>query len=146
VGDIITREGVHFIDITQSKTSNGERIVPLHPFVLDQLDLTRPPEAPLVPVGGDEIFSTANKTLGQKLGLTEDQLDAEHITFYSGRHFYKTMLNAEGLGEVEEYFMGHRTAKDPSRVYNHRDKQGQKKLAEKAVEVLAILDKRLFNS
>jgi integrase len=146
VSDVFERDGVHFISIVKSKTANGERIVPLHPFVLAQLGLPRPPEEPLVPLKGNKIFTSANKTLGAKLGLSEDRLAEERVTFYSGRHFYKTMLNSEDLGDVEEYFMGHRTAGDVSKTYNHRDKQGQRKLTEKALEVLAILDKRLFAS
>jgi integrase len=146
VGDVIERNGVSFISITKSKTASGSRLAPLHPFVLSKLDLSRPPEAPLIPLPRhcDALFSGANRTLGQKLGFTAEQLRAERVTFYSGRHFYKTMLNAEGLGDAEEYFMGHRVSGDVAKLYNHRDRQGQKKLAEKALEAIAIMDRRLF--
>jgi hypothetical protein len=53
-------------------------------------------------------------------------------------------MNAEELGDVEEYFMGHKVSRDVAKRYNHRDKQGQEKILEKAREVFAILDKRLF--
>jgi hypothetical protein len=40
--------------------------------------------------------------------------------------------------------MGHKVTKDVSKRYNHRDKQGQKRLLAKAREVFKILDKTLF--
>jgi integrase len=146
VGDVFLRDGLRFLSIKKSKTKNGARVVPLHPFVCSKLDLDRPPEAPLAPIpsnpGGH--FISANRTLGYKLGMTPEQLEAEHITFYSGRHFYKTMLNDGGLGDAEEYFMGHKTSSDVEQTYNHRDRQGQKKIAETAEKVFKILDNRLF--
>jgi hypothetical protein len=54
------------------------------------------------------------------------------------------MLDAEKLGDVEEYFMGHKTGGDVAKRYNHKDKQGEKKLLEKAGKVFKILDKYLF--
>jgi integrase len=146
VGDVFLRDGLRFLDIKRSKTRNGERIVPLHPFVCSKLDLDRPPDAPLVPnlIDPGKRFITANRTLGYKLGMLPEQLAEEHITFYSGRHFYKTMLNDGGLGDAEEYFMGHKTSSDVSRTYNHRDRQGQKKIVEVTAKVLEILDRRLF--
>jgi hypothetical protein len=53
-------------------------------------------------------------------------------------------MNAEELGDVEEYFLGHKVSPDVAKNYNHRDKQGQKKILAKAKEVLKILDKQLF--
>jgi hypothetical protein len=53
-------------------------------------------------------------------------------------------MNAGDLGEVEEYFMGHKVSNDVSKRYNHRDKQGQGKIAQKAQAVFKILDKNLF--
>jgi hypothetical protein len=53
-------------------------------------------------------------------------------------------MSAEGLGDVEEYFMGHKVSSDVSKLYNHKDKQGKNMLAKKAREVFKILDKRLF--
>jgi hypothetical protein len=55
-------------------------------------------------------------------------------------------MNAHGLGDIEEYFMGHKSSKDVSERYNHRDKQGQKRLLTKAREMFKILDKTLFKS
>jgi integrase len=146
VGDVFLRDGLSFLDIKESKTKNGERIIPLHPFVRSKLDLDRPPEAPLVPVPTNpgQHFIAANQTLGYKLGMLPEQLAEERITFYSGRHFYKTMLNDGNLGDAEEYFMGHKTSSDVSRTYNHRDRQGQKKILEVTTKVFKILDNRLF--
>jgi integrase len=146
VGDVFLRDNAHFLDIKRSKTKNGERLVPLHPFVCSKLDLARPPDAPLIPIPSNpgKHFVDANRTLGHKLGMTPEQLEAEHITFYSGRHFYKTMLNDGGLGDAEEYFMGHKTSSDVEKTYNHRDRQGQKKIVEVTAKLFQILDSRLF--
>jgi integrase len=148
VGDVFARDGVWFLNIPKSKTKNGERVTPLHPFVLSKLDLSRPPDAPLVPLPGnpDETFASANRSLGYKLGMLPEQLEKENITFYSGRHFYKTMLNDGRLGDAEEYFMGHRASSDVSKLYNHRDRQGRKKLVEVSATVFEILDRRLFDA
>jgi hypothetical protein len=40
--------------------------------------------------------------------------------------------------------MGHKVSKDVAERYNHRDKQGQKRLLAKAREVFKILDKALL--
>jgi hypothetical protein len=42
--------------------------------------------------------------------------------------------------------MGHKVSKDVAERYNHRDRQGQKKLLAKARETLKILDKTLFKN
>jgi integrase len=80
------------------------------------------------------------------LGFDKDALDAQNITFYSGRHYWKTLVNAHDLGDIEEYFMGHKVSKSVADRYNHRDKQGQKRLLAKAREVFKILDKTLFKN
>jgi hypothetical protein len=53
-------------------------------------------------------------------------------------------MDSENLGDVEEYFMGHKVSGDVAKRYNHKDKQGKKKLLEKARRVFQILDKRIF--
>jgi hypothetical protein len=53
-------------------------------------------------------------------------------------------MNAHDLGDVEEYFMGHKVTGDVSKLYNRKDRQGQKMMVKKAKEVFAILDKTLF--
>jgi integrase len=148
VGDVFVRGNLRFLEVKTSKTENGERLVPLHPFVCSKLDLDRPPEAPLVPLPKcpTKLCARANRTLGYKLGMLPEQLAKEHITFYSGRHFYKTMLNDGGLGDAEEYFMGHKTTAGVASIYNHRDRQGQNKIAEVTEKVFKILDNRLFGA
>jgi hypothetical protein len=86
-------------------------------------------------------------TLGQRLGVGEEELAARHITFYSGRHFWKTLMNCGGLGEeAEGFFMGHKASGDVAKRYNHRDRQGKDLMARKAGKAFAILDKHLFGS
>jgi hypothetical protein len=54
-------------------------------------------------------------------------------------------MSSEGLGnDIEEYFMGHTVSSDVAKLYNHKDRQGKRKLLEKTKKVFAILDKRIF--
>jgi hypothetical protein len=55
------------------------------------------------------------------------------------------MMSAHGLGpDIEEIFMGHKVSSDVAKLYDHKDKQGQERLAKKAQETFAILAKVLF--
>jgi integrase len=154
VNDIIQIDNYHFIDIPKSKTKNGVRIVPLHDFVYAELMKYIAQEKK-----ADEDFIFKKKStkkvqgivwrnayveMGKLLGYEEKKLEAENITFYSGRHFWKTLMNSEELGDVEEVFMGHKVSSNIAERYNHRDKQGMERIIKKATEVFAILDKRIF--
>jgi integrase len=152
VNDIIELDGIHFVDIRKSKSKNGIRLVPLHGFVYKKIHQYIKQQGK---DEGDYIFSRhggpnqstlynqANALLSKKLKLPED--DLKGITFYSGRHFWKTLMNSEGLGEgIEEFFMGHKVSGDVSKNYNHKDKQGRGKLLEKTREVFAILERKLL--
>ena len=154
-GDLIELDGINFVDIKDSKTNNGIRLVPLHEFVYRKI------QRYVKQTGkkdGDYIFSDhrgpnqstlynqANTLLGKKLKLSENDLEKQKITFYSGRHFWKTLMSSEGLGDdIEEFFMGHKVSGDVSKNYNHKDKRGRGKLLEKAKEVFAILDRKLLS-
>jgi integrase len=104
--------------------------------------------------GDDYLFSSQGgpnqSTLYRKAALDmagmlkADAGERKGVTFYSGRHYWKTLMNAGGLGDVEEYFMGHKVSGDVSKRYNHLDRQGRERIVEKAREVFGILDKRLF--
>jgi integrase len=147
--DIISLEGCRFIDIKESKTDNGVRMVPLHEKVyrkLKEYGSGKDPEGPVFGKSSSVTFSKANRELARI--LKADKAAAEqNITFYSGRHFWKTLMNSEGLGEdVEEVFMGHKVSNDVAKLYNHWDKQGKKLMVKKAKQVFQILDKRLFGT
>jgi integrase len=152
VKDIIEIGGEYFIDVVKSKTGNGLRAVPLHPFVYRELRAYAEnlhPESYLFSAKGNHNQSTeykaANAALGARIGMSAGQMREQRITFYSGRHFWKTVMNAGGLGEdVEEYFMGHKVSGDVRKLYNHKDKQGKGKLLEKARDIFAVLDRELF--
>jgi excisionase family DNA binding protein len=166
IKDIFTKNKYRFIHIPKSKTRYGERIVPLHNFVYGKLkryidkNKKEPEDVLFCHADGKKLprrqYTDANITLGTFIRhdrnkeldreAVKKKLKEENITFYSGRHFWKTLMNAHGLGEVEEYFMGHKVSNDVAKRYNHRDKQGQEKIAQKAREVFKILDGRLFNS
>ena len=151
--DIILKEDVHFLNIVKSKTSSGIRIIPIHPQIKKALDEWIQEKG----LSGDDclfmrnsalrIFKTAQKAhffMAALLGKEAEDLEKENITFYSGRHFYKTMLNCHNLGDVEELFMGHKVNKNVRERYNHKDKRGEKELLKEARKVIEIIDKTLF--
>jgi integrase len=155
VSDIIKMGDCYFLNINKSKTRNGIRIVPLHNFPhkkliehIEKEDLSG--EDFLFKNGGtknisSDVYSHANARLAKELGLDEMYLEENHISFYSGRHFWKTLMNGEELGaDIEEIFMGHKVSGDVSKRYNHQDKNGKERLLRKAEKVFLILDERLF--
>ena len=148
--DIITISECYFIDIKDSKTKNGIRLVPLHDLVYTAItDFAKDidEETPVFGKVTDHFFRKAYMELGKMLNVSGDFLKEQRITFYSGRHFWKTLMNAGGLGEdAEEVFMGHKVTNDVAKLYNHRDKQGKELLVKKAQEIFGILDRNLFGS
>ena len=140
--------GETFIDIKKSKTKNGKRKVPLHPFVHEKLIEYANGRDTVFPQIGktfEKLCSAANVALGERLGHTHETLKAENIRFYSGRHFWKTLMNSENLGEnAEKLLMGHKVHGDIANTYNHLDKVGAEKLAKVAREVFGVLDRHLF--
>jgi integrase len=153
VNDIIARGDIHFLSITRSKTNAGVRVIPLHPKIrqtleewIDEKRLSGESHL-FVKHARQRIFKTARKaniTMGSLLGKTPAELKADNITFYSGRHFYKTMLNLYDLGDIEELFMGHKVNKDVSERYNHKDKRGERELLKEAEKAIEIIDRSLF--
>ena len=154
VKDIIRINQCWFINIPKSKTRYGLRIVPVHDFVYGKLvcyirKCKKSPEDLLFCQNNGKSmprqwYTDANTALGKFTGCDKTMLKKENITFYSGRHFWKTMVNAGELGDIEEYFMGHKISNDVAKRYNHRDKQGQEKIVQKARQVFRILDNMLF--
>ena len=147
--DIKEINGCRFIEIIESKTLNGLRLIPLHNFVYDRImDYAKGiSDETFIFAGFSSChrFVKASQDLGKMLGVSIDYMKQNNITFYSGRHFWKTLMNANGLGDdVEEVFMGHRVSSNVSKLYNHRDKQGKDLIVKKAMEVFAILDKCIF--
>ena len=153
VKNIIEIDKYHFIDIQESKSKNGIRIVPLHNFVynklieyinkLNKLDNDYIFTKNGKKLGGD-TYTNAYVELAEFTGYSLEKLKKENITFYSGRHFWKTLMNSENLGDIEEYLMGHKVSSNVAKTYNHRDKQGRKKLFQKINKLFNILDKYVF--
>jgi site-specific recombinase XerD len=148
--DIIKIGGSYFIDVKESKTPSGIRLVPLHGFVYQRVIDYRSKKDSKEPIFGElcpAIFIKANKQLALKLKTDEEELKKENITYYSGRHFWKTMMNAGGLGEdIEEIFMGHHVSGNVAKLYNHRDRQGKDRIVKKARQACKILDQYIFGS
>ena len=153
VNDIIIKEDIHFLNIVKSKTSSGIRIIPIHPATKKAIDewinekLLSGESCLFMKNPALRIFKAAQKAhlyMASLLGKTPEELESENITFYSGRHFYKTMLNCYKLGDVEELFMGHKVNKDVRERYNHKDKRGEQELLKEARKVIEIVDRTLF--
>jgi len=154
VKDIVQINRCRFINIPKSKSRFGVRVVPLHDFVYNKLiryikKNGKGPEDLLFCQAGGKVmprqwYTDANTALGAFTKYSKAKLEKENISFYSGRHYWKTMVNAGDLGDIEEYFMGHKISNDVAKRYNHRDKQGQEKIAQKAWDVFRILDSTLF--
>jgi len=150
LSDLKVIEGHHFIKIETSKTANGVRLVPLHKLLYEKINTwgkkNKSGDNPLFCFYSDK-FIKANKELARRLKVSNDELKKENITFYSGRHYWKTLMSAEGLGEdIEEIFMGHKVSGNVAKLYNHKDKQGKGRMLKKAEQVFCILDKFLFKA
>jgi integrase len=150
LNDIISLGGCRFVDIKKSKTANGIRLVPLHEKVYQKLKAYgsgKIPDEKLFTGCTSVVFSNANRELARIIRSGNKKVDTEGITFYSGRHFWKTLMNSEELGEdIEEIFMGHRVSGDVAKLYNHRDKQGKERMVRKAKKVFAILEKYILTA
>jgi integrase len=148
LNDIQLIDGSRFIRIEKSKTANGIRLIPLHKSLYEKIKIwgikNKTGEKPLFDVH-NEKFNRANNELARRLKVSDEELERENITFYSGRHFWKTLMSAEGLGEdIEEIFMGHKVVANVAKLYNHRDKQGRSRMVKKAKQVFSILDRCIF--
>jgi integrase len=150
LNDIQLINGCRFIKIETSKTANGIRLIPLHKALYEKIRIWaikyKSGEKPLFDVHNDK-FNRANNELARRLKVSDEELEKENITFYSGRHYWKTLMSAEGLGEnIEEIWMGHKVSGNVAKLYNHRDKQGRSRMVKKAKQVFSILDRCIFKT
>jgi integrase len=158
VSDIISIGGYKFIDIKKSKTVNGIRVIPLHNIVYakimtyikahgikdDGLIFENIKRDRFIKANIELACMLSGEQIPDKAKI-KDELQRQNITFKSGRHFWKTMMNAKELGDdIEEVFMGHKVTKDVAKIYNHRDKQGKEKLLKNTDRLLRILDEVVF--
>ena len=161
VADLVNHNGAMFVSIPDSKTENGIRLVPLHPFVHRQLlefmhrknksaenylflSKGKRIQSHVYRKANEDLKDAINQMLEKKRKGSMKPEETENISFYSGRHFWKTLMNSEGLGDIEEYFMGHKVSGDVKKLYNHLDKRGKQNLVKKAKEVFRILDRHFF--
>ena len=149
MSEITKSDGCYYLKINKSKTSSGERQIPLHDFVYKKLKLwaMKKGKDSLFDFCKPSTFEKANKNLARMLKVDVKQLEEENITFYSGRHFWKTLMSEEGLGDkIEEIWMGHKVKNDVKELYNHRNKIGRKRLEKKARKLFSILEECIFNT
>jgi integrase len=154
VKNILKKDSLYFLNIENSKTVNGIRMVPLHHKVMETLNewieehRLSDDDFLFVKSANQRLYRAAekaNRFLGSLLNKKSEDLENENITFYSGRHFYKTMLNSHNLGDIEELFMGHSVGKSVKERYNHKNKRGEKELLKEASKAIEIIDKLLFS-
>jgi site-specific recombinase XerD len=86
--DIVTINRCHFIDVKESKTENGIRLVPLHGFVHEKLAAWIKKkgvkeDALIFASAKPYNFTRAYLLLGKKLGFNKEKLNSQSITFYS---------------------------------------------------------------
>jgi integrase len=101
LADLVLIDKLHFINIPESKTPNGIRIVPLHDFVYRKLSayIRKNNKTDYIfkyrdsKKSGSEVYKRANLELAEYTGYTAEQLESENIKFYSGRHFWKTLID-----------------------------------------------------
>jgi len=153
ISDFTVIDGFHFLNVPDSKTPNGIRTVPIHDFAYKKLmgyakknnktDYILKPKAKIIQ---STEYKKAAVELAKHLGYSEEFMEKENMKFYSGRHFWKTLTDAEGLGDIGEIFMGHKVSTDVSKIYNHKDKIGKTKKLEKVKHLFMILDKYVFKN
>ena len=146
-------KSIYFLNIQRSKTIYGIRKIPLHPKIKEALDQwvaeNNLSENDFLFIKNEtqkfyRMAKNANDRIGSMLGKETEELSQNNITFYSGRHFYKTMLNSRNLGDIEELFMGHSVNKNVSELYNHKDKRGEQELLKAASRTIEIIDECFF--
>jgi integrase len=109
--------GVMFLNVRGTKTENAPRLAPVSNYLYKEVlkyvkENDIPNDKPLFRKTYNDFFRKAYKEMGRVLGYTESQLSEKNITFYSGRHTYKSIL-ALGYDKVslpvnfQELFMGH---------------------------------------
>lgn len=153
--DFYKMDNYIMLKIPSSKTKNGIRELPIHEKLYNKIIVY----AKKYKKGfNDYIFRKSSKAkknrasiykdacaeLGKHIGYTEGQLKEENIRFYSSRHFWKTVMGENELGDIEEYFMGHKTSSNMEKNYFHKDRIARKKLIIKIKKLFAILDKHIF--
>jgi len=149
IEDIQIINGCRFINVKTSKTESGVRLIPIHEILYKKMKAYAIKNNKDGAIFNDikyNDFIKANNDLAKYLKVSDEELKNEFITFYSGRHYWKTLMSAEGLGEdIEEIFMGHKVVGSVKKLYNHRDRQGKARLVKKARQVISIIDRCIFN-
>ena len=148
MADFELKGGCWYANINRSKTESGERLLPVHNKVYGYLkkwaETNKVDNQKNLFEISNNRFKIANEELARRLKACKS-IKQKNITFYSGRHFWKTLMSAEGLGEnIEEIWMGHKVSGDVKKLYDHKDKFGLERSKKKAVEMFEILDRCIF--
>ena len=140
VSDVVKEDGVDCLYIRDGKTSNAERIVPVHkdlkPFVKR---LTKEADGCfLLPASGKNKYGTRSDSLGKQFGrLKKDLGYGEEHVFHSLRKSFITFLqNNDVPGLTIASIVGHETGTITFDVYSAGPNAKQKL---KAISTLKIL-------
>ena len=127
---MISKDGFHYFNIKSAfsadkatKTQAGIRLVPIHPFLVKELDqlidiMEYKPDDYIFwekRKGQEELKELPYKVFGdsvvyaaKKMGLTENYLNDNNITFYGWRHFYNSLLVKSNINIYKiKVVMGH---------------------------------------
>jgi len=161
--DIEKVKDIWFLNVRGTKSKNAIRKVPIHNDLYKALktyikEHGIKEDTPIFKGVYNDVFRQASFDMGSLLGLTEKQLLEKNICFYSGRHFFKTILAtgddiriADIPLDFQELFMGHpfreeRIKDEKAGIkqysYKHLDSEsiGNDLLYLKGKEVLKVLD------
>jgi integrase len=165
--DIEKINDLYFLYVRGTKSKNAKRKVAIHNALYKALKNYVKEKGiedgkPIFKGLYNDVFRQASFQMGSILGYNEDQLLEKGICFYSGRHFFKSILaigNLEKIGDIpldfQELFMGHpfreeRIKDNESGIkeysYKHLDSEsiGNELLYRKGKEVIKVLDYFFF--
>jgi integrase len=161
--DIQKINDLYFLNVRGTKSKNAKRKVPIHNALYKALKTYVKENGiedgkPIFKGLYNDVFRQANFQMGNLLGYNEEQLLEKGICFYSGRHFFKSILaigNLEKIADIpidfQELFMGHPFREEKVKEekagikeysYKHLDSDsiGNDLLYKKGLEVIKVLD------
>ena len=161
--DIQKINDLYFLNVRGTKSKNAKRKVAIHNALYKALKSYVKENGiedgkPIFKGLYNDVFRQANFQMGNLLGFTENQLLEKGICFYSGRHFFKSILaigNLEKIADIpidfQELFMGHPFREEKVKEekagikeysYKHLDSDsiGNDLLYKKGLEVIKVLD------